>query len=300
MQEKPPQETEKDKKTEEKPQEGTAEKEPKDENNEDSSTLKEKVMRSEIDIVAPISAHQQNTSDLTHYIPAQSVEPILSGPDEHIILIETNATANSKGVMILLPDWQQSATSPKAINFLRTELPKQGWTTIAIQPLNKPENYPSTYANDDERIKNNREVLDEYQQELAKILAVIYEKAKMYPGIIVVVSEGSNAALLNSIYQKKLLEEPMALISLSAHLDDEESIEQSALHLSQIELPVLDLFLKTDNRRIKQNLKQRKKMVNQELKSDYRQKQLFNIHTSYYPEETLIKEITGWLKYIGW
>ena len=106
-----------------------------------------------IEIVAPINSIDQKKNDLSHYLSEQTVQTILAGPDDHITLVETNSTANNKGVMILLPDWQQNAASPKAINHLRAQLPQQGWTTISIQPPNKPENYPSQAINKEEREK---------------------------------------------------------------------------------------------------------------------------------------------------
>jgi len=258
------------------------------------------INRSKLDIIAPIDEKIQKEHDLKHYLSSESVQPLLAGPDEHITLINTNSAENHKGVMILLPDWQQQATSPKAFNYLREALPKKGWTVISILPPNKPESYPSIALGNSAQLEDNQKTLAEYQQKLATILTAVTEKAKNYPGIIVVIAEGHHAALLPSIYQQNLVEQPMALISLSGHLNDEANSMLSAQHLSEIDLPVLDLYLKTDSRLIKNNVKLRKKMVNQALKSNFRQRELFNIQTGYYPKTGLVKEIIGWLKSIGW
>ena len=79
----------------------------------------------------------------------------MAGPDDYLTLVKRYTSANSKGVAILLPEWQQGATNPKAINFLRNALPAQGWSTIAIQPSNKPNNYPSTAITVAEQKKEN-------------------------------------------------------------------------------------------------------------------------------------------------
>lgn len=269
-------------------------------NTEAQSTKSSKIQRSNIKIAPPIAAIEQKKSDLNHYLPEKNIQTVLAGPNDHITLVETNSTTNSKGVMVLLPDWQQTAASPKAINDLRENFPQQGWTTITLQPPSKPENYPSTALKKEQRAQENLDILTAYQQELATILTAVIEQAKTYPGIIVMIAEGRHGAILPSIYQKELSEEPMALITLSAYLDDDSSNLLAAQHLSQIDLPVLDLLLKTDNGLILQNAQLRKKHVNQELKSYYRQKQLNNIHTGYYPKNQLVKEISGWLKSIGW
>lgn len=270
------------------------------ESSEDASQTQTKVSRSEIEILAPIDPLTNKKADLEHYLPAEIIQPLLVGPEDHTTLISTNNAINNKGVMILLPDWQQTAASPKALNALRQTFPDQGWTTITVLPPNKPDNYPSIAIDETARAEENQKILDEYQQELAKILSAVNEKAKGYPGIIVVVAEGHNAALLFNIYKEELAEKPTALVIMSAHLNDDMTNLTSATNLSLLELPVLDLYLKADHYLISKSIKLRKKLVNQELKSNFRQKQIYNIQTGYYPTEPLIKEINGWLKSIGW
>jgi hypothetical protein len=277
-------------------QKETSDNEPSD----DSSMAVKKAPRSEIDIIAPIDTLTNKKADLKHYLPAEMIQPLLVGPEDHTTLISTNNAINNKGIMILLPDWQQTAASPKALNALRKTLPDQGWTTISVLPPNKPENYPSLAIEQTAREEENKKTLNDYQQQLAKIMEAVTEKAKGYPGIIVVVAEGHNAALLFNIYREELAEKPTALIIMGAHLNDDMANLTSATNLSLLELPVLDLYLKADNYLISSNIKLRKKLVNQELKSNFRQRKIYNIRTSYYPPASLIKEINGWLKSIGW
>jgi hypothetical protein len=259
-----------------------------------------KPQRSAIDIIKPVDALENKISDLKHYLTSDVVQPLLVGPDDHITLIHTNNAINSKGIMILLPDWQQSASNPKALNALRESLPDQGWTTISVLPPNKPNNYPSHAIEKAQREEENKSALKDYQQQLSTILSAVTEKAKSYPGIIVVVAEGHNAAILLSIYQEEMSDQPTALIMLGAHLNDDLSNIKTATDLSQLDLPVLDLYLKADNRLAKINANLRQKWVNQELKSNFRQRKIYNIQTGYYPKPSLISEINGWLKSIGW
>ena len=270
------------------------------ETSDESSQKTTKAPRSEIDILAPVDTLTNKKADLKNYLPAEIIQPLLVGPDDHTTLVSTNNAINNKGVMILLPDWQQTAASPKALNALRKNFPDQGWTTISVLPPNKPANYPSIAIDNTARAEENKKILDDYQQQLAKIIEAVTEKAKGYPGIIVVVAEGHNAALLFNIYKEELAEKPTALIIMSAHLNDDMANLTSATNLSLLELPVLDLYLKADNYLISKSIKLRKKLVNQELKSNFRQKKIYNIRTSYYPPTSLIKEINGWLKSIGW
>ncbi len=256
--------------------------------------------RSNLAIAPPLAQSALASSDLKHYLPPENQKPVLVSSDEYQTLVTTNATANNKGVMILLADWQQSATSPKAINYLRQSMPEQGWTTISIQPPEKPDTYPSRAIDKTQQQQENQQALSEYRQQLAKLLTEVMQRAKTYPGIIVMVAEGHHSALLLSLYQQELAEKPMTLVSLSGFLSDSEGNNLSAKALSQLDLPVLDLYLKTDHGLIKQAVKLRQKLVNQELKSYFRQRELFNSRTGYYPKQTLVKEINGWLRSQGW
>jgi hypothetical protein len=280
--------------------ENTQEESSESETEEQTSAATKKTLRSNIDIVPPIDTLSNKKNDLEHYLPAEIIHPLLVGPDDHTTLVNTNNAISNKGVMILLPDWQQTAASPKGLNALRKNLPDQGWTTITILPPNKPDNYPSLAIDKSAREEENRTIITEYQQQLANIVSAVTDKAKGYPGIIVIVAEGHHAALLLNIYQEELAEQPTALIMLSAHLNDTQANVSSAKSLSLLELPVLDLYLKADNHLVDSSIKLRKKFVNQELKSNFRQMKIYNTRTGYYPSLSLIKAINGWLKSIGW
>jgi hypothetical protein len=45
---------------------------------------------------------------------------------------------------------------------------------------------------------------------------------------------------------------------------------------------------------------QRKSLAKQEMKVYYRQRQLNNTITGYYPEKELLSQVKSWLKAIGW
>ena len=112
--------------------------------------------RSKIKMTAPVDQLQQKKDDLNHYLNQEQITPILAGAEDHLILISTNTTVNNKGIMILVPDWHQSASTPKALNYLHEMLPKQGWTTIKVQPPNKPQNYPAVALTKTEQDEENK------------------------------------------------------------------------------------------------------------------------------------------------
>lgn len=271
--------------------------------------IKENQKENKITIPLPASVEHQHKEDLTHYLPTSGVTPILAGPNDYLTLIDENTSVNSKGVAILLPDWQQGATNPKAINFLRQALPKQGWTTISIQPANKPTNFPSRALKISEQKKANKTIIDEYKTKLSALINAVVTKSKEYPGIVIIIAQGNHGAMLVDIFDKQSANQntttPNALILLSSYLfNSNELIDETntafAKALAYSEYPILDLYLKYDNSIVLDKAAQRLAIANQELKAYYRQRQINNTLSGYYPEQELLSQINGWLRSIGW
>jgi len=260
-------------------------------------------------IPSPISVEKQHKSDISHYFPNTKITPILAGPDDYLTLVKENTSVNNKGVAVLLPDWQQGAVNPKAINFLRTALSKQGWTTISIQPANKPNNFPSTELKVNEQQEANKTIIDKYKTKLTSLINAVLTKSKDYPGIVIIIAQGNHGGMLVDIFDQQSSNQnssmPNALILLSSYLlNSNELIDETntafAKTLAYSEYPVLDLYLKYDNPIVLDKAAQRLAIANQELKAYYRQRQINNNATGYYPEQELLIQINSWLKSIGW
>jgi len=274
------------------------------ENSQSKDTNKNKENSSSA-IKNPIELTKQHKEDLKHYLANEQVKPLLAGPDDYLTLVKKHTSANGKGVVILLPEWQQGATNPKAINYLRNALPAEGWSTIAVQPNNKPENYPSTAITLTEQKEENELTITAYKNKLSAMLNAVMNIAQKYPGIVLVVAQGNNAALLVDLYSQEGNQLPNALILLSSYRQSNHDLTNSvnegfAQQLALLELPVLDLYLKHDNPIVLGKAAQRKSFAKQEMKVYYRQRQLNNSITGYYPEKELLSQINGWLKVIGW
>jgi hypothetical protein len=278
-------------------QEDTAEPESNEGGTKGSSTS---IQRSNIKIVQPINAFDQHKEDLHHYLSKNKTQLINTGSNEYILIEESSSTQNSKGVAILIPDWQQGLTSPKAMNDLRKNLPDQGWGTFSVQSPNKPKNYPSNALSITKRAEQNKMALMPYRNELKSLIMEVMKKAGNYPGIFLVITQGSQAALLVDLYKNNPDLSPTALVILSAGMYTRLENESFAKNVSISTLPVLDLVLKKDNPLVLNNAQMRKKYTTKEMKVFYRQKMLTNMVSGYYPEKTLLVEINGWLKTIGW
>lgn len=259
-----------------------------------------------ITVPTPVALALQHQADLKHYLPATKVKPMLVGTQEYITLVNENTSPNNKGVAILVPDWQQGAVNPKAINFLRKALPKQGWTTISVQPSAKPDNYPSIALKLSTQIEENKTNIDEYKTNFTNMINAISDKAKEYPGIVIMVVQGNHGAILMDVLDSNnSLQTPNAIILLSSYVLTgdkllDEGNSKFAKTLANSEPPVLDLYLKRDNAIVIAKAPQRLASAKQEMKVYYRQRQLNNTALGFYPEQALLSQINSWLKSIGW
>ncbi|NQZ88882.1 MAG: DUF3530 family protein [Colwellia sp.] len=282
-------------------QEETEKKEPTKEEAENKAAEPNKVaIIKRPEIFAPVDSLKQKEQDLTHYLKAEKVVPMLAGAKDFITIINENTSSNQKGVMILLPDWEMTATSSKALNYLQKMLPSQGWTTIAIQPPSRPIGYPSSALNFSQQVEENGKLLAQCQDNITAMMTAVMEKAKNYPGIFVVVSKGSHAVLLANLYSNGKLEPPSAMVMLSGYMNTGAESLSFAKTLATSEFPVLDLFLSRDHQLATTDASIRKAQATKEMKVYYRQTQLYNNQIGFYPEKKLLRSINGWLKSIGW
>lgn len=253
-----------------------------------------------IDIAAPIDTFKQQQEDIEHYLTQEKIVPLLVGPDSYLTAINESITGVNKGVMVLIPDWQQSIATPNALNQLRENMPQHGWTTITLHPPHQPSDYPSQALTSEDRQKQNTESLTKYSKNLADIMLAVIEKAKNYPGVIIVVAEGSHAALIVDICQQGLVSSPSAMVMLSSYMPTMPESTKLAQQLAATDYPIFDLYLQHDHYLVLANTQARKNAATKEMKAYYRQKQLNNRTTGYYPETTLTREVLGWLSSIGW
>jgi len=260
--------------------------------NKDDNNLKE--------VPAPTPSITLFKQDIENFISKKSVTPMMAGTDDFMTLVEKDLHPTDKGVMILVPEWQQSATSPKAINFLRKHLPTDGWATITIQPLEKPMIYPSRAEKEVERNTENEEAISAYTEQFIPMMAKVFEEAANYPGIFVVVAEGNNAAILIDLFEQQQLPMPNAMVMLSAHQLNEADNQRLALTIAESDLPILDLYLSSDNNWVHHFVKLRQQIARREMKTYFRQRQFKSFSPGYYPEQSLAKSIKGWIASIGW
>ncbi|MGB2739058.1 MAG: DUF3530 family protein [Cognaticolwellia sp.] len=251
-------------------------------------------------IKAPTDEFIQQQQDIQHYLSQENIVPLMVGEEQYLTAINEHTTAINKGVMLLVPDWQQSIATPNALNQLQKNMPDHGWTTITLHPPHKPKDYPSQALTIEERNTQNIDSLKKYNKKFAEIMSALIEKAKNYSGVIIIVAEGSHAELIVEISQQGLVSAPSAMVMLSSYMPTTPESNQIAQILAMTDYPVFDLYLQRDHPLVIANAKIRSDFAKREMKIYYRQKQLNNRTTGYYPKNTLTREIIGWLSSIGW
>ena len=234
----------------------------------------------------PPSTQQLWQQDVQRQILASEVTELASATGSFMALQRQALTSYTKGTAILVPDWAERPVSPDYIEPLRVQLNDSGWHTLAI--MAPP---PAEFSLEQDA--------STYQQLLAERMLAALREAQLQGGNIIVIAKGSNAALLNRLYIDNQLESPAAFIMLGAYLADVELNRELAGYIAQQPIPTLDISHQRDNRFAKANLKLRQQLVQRNLKTNYRQRQLSG---TFYDEDInawVLKEITGWLHSIG-
>ncbi|QOL26648.1 DUF3530 family protein [Thalassotalea sp. LPB0316] len=252
----------------------------------------------EVKLVPAPDYFEQQQKDIKHYLT--KVSEVLVGTQSYALLAQKSNTPINKGVVILLPDWHDFISPSQHLAYLAKTMPDMGYSTLSIQPLAMPDGYPSTALEAQTRESENKAVIDDYLQQLQALMTRVIEQAQKQQGAILIVSAGNNAGFLTRLFSESKLPQPQAFIMLSAYQLTPENNQQFARQLSENDIPTLDLFLKHDNQNVAHSMLLRKQESTRNLKVEYRQYQINNFETGYYPNKALLGAIRGWLASLGW
>ncbi len=260
-------------------------------------------------VAAPPSLESIYQDDLYHYLKGDEIKMILSGELEFASLYRDHSAAQSRGVAILLPDWDLPANNQKGLNYLRLQLNDYGWITYAL-------NVPPPVELNSHNIADNpklfhapiqQQITDEaykdYQQLLLNRFKSVYKSALEHPGFVIVIAQGTTAAILVDYFSKpddEMPEEMLdAIILLSSYIPDTKLNQEFSIKIGQTPIPILDLYHSHDNRFLLKELNNRKRASIKYHKMDYRQRQLFDNFNAKQQQPRLLKEIYGFLTKVG-
>jgi len=280
--------------------------------------------------IAPPSFSSIENSDIKRLLPSDEVKTLLAGETEFLSLHSEYMSADFRGTVLLIPDWQSTPTNNSGMSYLRKELNNLGYTTYAMTTPDidwqaskiaetAAETAPSTatetesQANSESEQPNvsskneaphhvdaieavSDEVLDNYKLNLLGRYKALYQTAMEEPSNIVIIAQGTSAGVLTEYYADFPQERVDAFISLSSYLPNAKRNKSLNQTTSLVTPALLDIYYAGDNRDILINLKNRQRWVNRNAKFDYRQRQLFGLRDQPQQHARLTKEIDGFLR----
>ncbi|KAA1150292.1 DUF3530 family protein [Pseudoalteromonas fuliginea] len=278
--------------------------------------------------IAPPTLSNIENNDIERLLPNDEIKSILAGETEFLSLYSEYMSADFRGVVLLIPDWQSVPTNNAGMSFLRKELNNLGYTTYAMtvpdidwQASKIPDSStempaetttpdaatstePATadmkknaephYVNALEKVTN--EVLDNYKINLIARFNALYQTAMQEPGNVVVIAQGTSAGVLLEHYADFPEQRVDAFISLSSYLPNTKRNKDLSQTTSLVTPALLDIYYANDSNDILMSLKNRQRWVNRNAKFDYRQRQLFGLRDQPDQHARLTKEIDGFLR----
>jgi hypothetical protein len=187
-----------------------------------------------------IAATLRDTSDLVSLTPTQG--------EAFVMLFQASQSADNYGTLLLLPDNHQHANWPGLLRYLRTNMPQQGWATLAITlpdlaldatPVSTPN--PSTAT-----VESNPALQDYVKQSQARIeRTLLYAQEQKLAGKLIVIAMGSSAtALLGAMqqgYQPSKLDGVILIDAYQPFPDPKLALNDETAKLAE-KTPIKDLF----------------------------------------------------------
>lgn len=264
-------------------------------------------------VAAAVDKQLLHDLDLRRALFSDQYSSIKVGEQDMLIIINENTTAISRGTALLVTDSGSTINSQQGLAPLVEQLTGLGWVTILLpspaDDLFLPsESLPETDANIDlppDLIKTsasqlNQQVFDEHLQRITLIMQAALQKAKDYPGFVLVIAQGTSAATLSQLYAEQKITAPDALVVISPYWPDRKFNNQLANFLASTPMPVLDIYSKWDNSWSQASIKARKIAAIRALKLQYRQREIIGVGLIQQPTTYVSKEIYGWLSHMGW
>ncbi|MBU3002360.1 alpha/beta hydrolase family protein [Paraglaciecola arctica] len=255
-----------------------------------------------------------------------------------IYVLRENSTAITRGVAVMIADTGVPITSQEGFSPLAKELNKIGWVTILLpapdagftptiidveqepnpvenediaagtEPVSATESQELSPTETAENLDISQSAVSaidnvafiKHEQQLVALLQAVIEKAKEYPGFLLVISKGTSAAWLSKIYAEKTVENPDAFVAISPFWPDRKHNQRLPIWIANTTMPVLDLFSGGDNGWAQMTVAERQIAAVKALKLQYRQRKLLGFNTSAHHSGYVSKEIYGWVSRMGW
>lgn len=223
-----------------------------------------------------------NWADIARQLPDINIQLLESANLSVQLLTEQSIALRPKGTMVIFPDYQQHALSPRLLNTLRQNLPASGWHLFVM-----PAPEAAEPGDAEQRLLQQK-------NQLAARWQLLNQQGNLQAPVIVI-AQGETAALLNLLVAETLEASPAAIINLGAYLADHKQNNQLLKQVGLTPLPLLDLITAFDHPHAKTTLAQRQLSARLQQNPLYRQRYLSDAYQDQPMQQWLIKEILGWL-----
>jgi hypothetical protein len=229
---------------------------------------------------------QQMMADLQRQLPEWEFKQVGNEQDAFTIIHRPAMTAFEKGTLVLIPDASLHPATPRQLNFLRQEFNDLGWHTIALMP-------PASVLNEEKLNEENKS--EPLQQRLNQLLSY----SEMPAGYLVILAQGSSANLLAQIDWQNITRQADALILLSSYETDPGFNRELAQRIGALTIPTLDIAHLQDHPHIEHTLLERQRWSRKNANLLYRQRLLTGYAELETTQHVMVKEVYGWLSYLG-
>ncbi|MEP7705519.1 DUF3530 family protein [Paraglaciecola sp. 25GB23A] len=263
-------------------------------------------------ISAAVDKQLLSTIDLQRALFSDQYIKLKVAEQDLLVVLNENTNAIARGVAILLTQGNTTLTSNQGLAPLVGQLTQLGWVTMLVpspatefltarELLIDGAESPLEPASVKMPVQHiSQATFDEHLEKLSLIMQAALEKAKEYPGFILVIAQGTSAASLTQLYAQQTLPSPDALVVIAPFWPDRIYNNQLATELANTSMPVLDLFSTRDNTWSLTSVDLRKVATVKALKLQYRQRQIIGSNDMERVAPYISKEIYGWLSHMGW
>ncbi|WP_083700098.1 DUF3530 family protein [Shewanella sp. UCD-KL12] len=252
------------------------------------------------------------------YLPQEEVIEITVGQQQSEILVKSWSGKKKLGAAILFATPGMGADGAGLNAYLRRELTRTGWATIAITPPKKVSTpnfatQPEEVAKAGEGINNQKanEATKQYSEEVWKdirekqtqfvtqTMSQLDAIGAPYPGKRLLITSGQGAGLAISMISNNLLPKPDILVLINPYMKMKEENQALAKMLAQLEVPILDIQSEDGHRASYATVKDRAELSPQNAPYRYSQQRLalnLNNETAW---NTTLKLIEGFAQRIS-
>lgn len=235
-----------------------------------------------LQITPPISQQRLFDQDLTKYQPEAEIAWLGDKESRFLTLWSEQTSAKVVGTSWIFSDTYTSANNPNVIQTLRYQLNEKGLHTYSISPLSQA-------------IET-----EQAEQRLLSQLTILEDKIVSEKGKRLLIAQGSNSAAIINVLTNNTTISVDAIVLLGAYSASQKATVQLTEQITQLTVPVLDLYHQLDNQSVVASAKMRNTAARRMHKLNYRQAAIIGLPEQTATQLSTSQTIYGWLVTLGW